>query len=125
MKIYALVALGGFIGAISRYALSSYIQSKHQSPFPHGTFIINLTGSFLLGFLFRRYNVHSEMFLLLGTGFLGAYTTFSTFEFESIELIRKEKVLISVLYLTASVVLGVILAYLGYLLGSFLSFKHV
>ncbi|SHJ93377.1 fluoride efflux transporter CrcB [Desulforamulus aeronauticus] len=120
MKIYVLLAIGGFIGAISRYALSSFIQSKHNSPFPYGTFIINLTGSFLLGFLFRRHNLHPEMFLLLGTGFLGAYTTFSTFEFESIELIKKEKVVISVLYLTVSVVLGVILAYLGYLLGAFL-----
>lgn len=118
MKILALVAIGGFCGAISRYALSNFIQSRHKNPFPYGTFVINLTGSFLLGILFGKHTLQPEIFFLLGTGFMGAYTTFSTFEFESIELIRKEKIIVSIIYLVLSVVLGIILAYLGYLLSS-------
>ena len=117
MKIYLLVAIGGLFGAISRFALSAFIQSKHNRQFPYATFIINLTGSFFLGFLFGRHSLKPEFFFLLGTGFMGAYTTFSTFEFESIELIRKERLLLSITYLISSVIIGVFLAYLGYLIG--------
>ncbi len=117
MKIYLLIAIGGLFGAISRFALSAFIQSKHNRRFPYATFIINLTGSFLLGFLFGRHNLRPEFFFLFGTGFMGAYTTFSTFEFESMELIRKEKLLLAISYLVFSVIIGVFLAYLGYLIG--------
>jgi len=118
IKIYVLVAMGGFFGAICRYAVSNLVQSKHNSPFPYGTFIINLTGSFLLGFLFGTHNtLEPEIFFLFGTGFLGAYTTFSTFQFESIELIRKKRRLLSLTYMVLSVVFGIFLAYLGYLMG--------
>lgn len=119
MTILILVGIGGFLGAIARYALANFIQSKHKSSFPYGTYIINLTGSFLLGVLFGKSNLSPEMFFLFGTGFMGAFTTFSTFEFESIELIRKGKVIISLTYQVLSIVLGIALAFLGYLLGTF------
>lgn len=117
MKVFLLVATGGFLGAISRFALNNFIQSRHQRAFPSGTFTINITGSFLLGLLFGLQQLPQEFFFLLGTGFMGAYTTFSTFEMEAVELMRKKEALIALLYLSASVILGVILAYGGYLLG--------
>lgn len=117
MKVFLLVAAGGFLGAMSRFGLNNYIQSKHKSPFPFGTFIINISGSFLLGLLFGYKQLPREIFFLLGTGFMGAYTTFSTFELEAVELMRKKEMVTSLLYLVASVVIGVILAYGGYAIG--------
>ncbi len=118
MKLYLLVALGGFLGAICRYSLSGFIQSKHNSSFPFGTFIVNLIGSFVLGFLFVRHICQPEIILLFGVGFTGAYTTFSTFQLESVELIRKKKLIMALSYINVSVVLGVFLAYLGSWVGS-------
>ncbi|GAB6181791.1 fluoride efflux transporter CrcB [Desulfotomaculum defluvii] len=117
MNVFLLVAVGGFLGAMSRFGLNNYIQSKHNKPFPFGTFTINITGSFLLGLLFGYKQLPSEMFFLLGTGFMGAFTTFSTFELEAVELMRKKEAVTSLLYLVVSVVVGVILAYGGFIIG--------
>lgn len=117
MKSFLLVAAGGFFGAICRFGINNFIQSKHNKPFPWGTFIINITGSFLLGLLFGYKELPTDIFLLFGTGFMGAYTTFSTFELEAVELLRKKQVITSLLYLTASVLVGITLAYTGYITG--------
>lgn len=117
MKAFLLVAAGGFFGAISRYGLNNFIQFKHDKPFPFGTFIINITGSLLLGLLFGIGQLPQEIFLLIGTGFMGAFTTFSTFEREAMELIHKKETFASLVYLVSSVVIGVILAYIGYIIG--------
>ncbi|SHE91355.1 fluoride efflux transporter CrcB [Desulforamulus putei] len=114
MKLIILVAVGGFLGAISRFVIANFVQSKHKTPFPFGTFTVNLLGSFLLGILFGRHRLAPELFFLLGTGFMGSFTTFSTFELEAVELIRKEKVWVSLTYLLVSTVLGVALALAGY-----------
>ena len=117
MDILLLVATGGFFGAVSRFSLGSFVQSKHSTPFPFGTFVINLTGSFLLGILFAQNTMHPLVFFFFGTGFMGSYTTFSTFQLESNELIRKNKILLCLVYLLSSALLGILFAYLGYRVG--------
>ena len=82
------VALGGGFGAVMRYILGSCIQNGFASEFPFGTLFVNTTGSFLIGFLFYffgRHNLPEELKLFLMTGFLGAYTTFSTYSLETVK----------------------------------------
>jgi CrcB protein len=85
---YLLVGLGGFIGANARFVVARLVGAMFETRFPLGTFVINVSGSFLLGVLgtlvAQRVMPNSEaMRLALGVGFLGAFTTFSTFEFET------------------------------------------
>src|SRR6185295_13365844 len=89
---YLLVGLGGFIGANARLVVARLVGALFETRFPMGTFVINISGSFLLGVLGAlvadRVTPNSEALrLALGVGFLGAFTTFSTFEFESHALI--------------------------------------
>ena len=85
---YLLVGVGGFIGANTRFVVARLVGAMFETRFPLGTFIINVSGSFLLGLLgtvvAQKVMPNSEpMRLALGVGFLGAFTTFSTFEFET------------------------------------------
>jgi CrcB protein len=82
---YLLVGVGGFIGANARFVVARLVGALFETRFPLGTFVINISGSFLLGILVaQKVMPNSEsMRLALGVGFLGAYTTFSTFEFET------------------------------------------
>jgi CrcB protein len=85
---YLLVGLGGFIGANARFVVARLVGALFETRFPLGTFVINISGSFLLGVLgtivAQKLMLNSEaMRLALGVGFLGAFTTFSTFEFET------------------------------------------
>lgn len=85
---YLLVGVGGFIGANARFVVARIVGAMFETKFPLGTFVINVSGSFLLGILGTilalKVMPNSEsMRLALGVGFLGAYTTFSTFEFET------------------------------------------
>ena len=84
------VALGSAVGGVTRFLLSSLIQARLPSAFPLGTFVINVTGSFLVAFLMRYAlatpAVSAEVRALLTTGFCGGYTTFSTFSYEAVKL---------------------------------------
>jgi CrcB protein len=85
---YLLVGVGGFLGAITRYVTARWVGAMVDARFPLGTFLINISGSFLLGLLggvlAGRLVPHSDhLRLALGIGFLGAFTTFSTFEYET------------------------------------------
>ncbi|ADL07221.1 fluoride efflux transporter CrcB [Thermosediminibacter oceani] len=111
-----LVGVGGIIGAISRFVLGKWITSKASSAFPFGTWIINISGSFILGILAVLHfnNAISEgLWLLFCTGFLGAYTTFSTFGYETILMLQKKDTRNAVIYISTSVLLGVIFAWIG------------
>ncbi len=109
MKILA-VGIGGAFGAIARYLVSvSPLQSVFQN-FPFPTFIINITGSFLIGFLVillaDKFTINENLRSALIVGFLGAFTTFSTFELEIFGLIRERYFVTAFIYLFLSVLVG-------------------
>ncbi|GIN38046.1 putative fluoride ion transporter CrcB 2 [Heyndrickxia oleronia] len=110
------VAFGGFFGAITRYSISQWMKKRKPTSFPLATFIINLMGSFLLGFIYGT-ETGGLPLLLLGTGFMGAFTTFSTFKLENIQLIVNKKWNTQVIYLVFSYLLGISLAFLGVIIG--------
>lgn len=112
-----IVGLGGSLGAIARYTLGGWAQRKFGIGFPYGTFFINVSGSFLLGLfatLALRSAWNEQWRLFLAIGFLGAYTTFSTFEYETLMLIAEgRQYRTAALYLLGSVIVGLFAAYLG------------
>jgi CrcB protein len=115
MSQMLLVGAGGFFGAICRFLLSQ----KWNRPLPHfpyGTLMVNLVGAFLLGMLVGS-ALSKEWLLLFGTGFLGAFTTFSTFSWESLQLIQHKEWWKLFWYLTLTYTLGILFALLGFLAG--------
>ena len=110
-----LIGLGGFLGAITRYLMTVYF-SKFKL-FPLATFIINISGSFLMGILAGNERLSVSISLFIGTGFLGAYTTFSTMNFELFSLKQSRRHFLFILYLVSSYCLGLLSAGIGYLIG--------
>ena len=106
------VALGAALGAPLRYVADRALQGRHDSPFPWGTFAVNVSGSAVLGFLIAL-PVSAAAQAFLGTGFCGALTTYSTFGYETITLYRSGARTLSVLYVIASVLAGLGAAYCG------------
>lgn len=108
------VAIGGFFGAICRFLLSRKLQGA--AGFPFGTFIVNLSGAFLLGLLVGI-QPHGHIYSLLGVGFMGAFTTFSTFmlESEQLRIIGKDKFFY--IYVVLSLAFGLGLLFLGLMIG--------
>lgn len=120
---YLLLIIGGIAGALSRFHGARILQARLGSTFPFGTFVINLTGSFVLGLLGGWLAVHpvswgQSISLLLGTGFCGAYTTFSSFSFETVQLWRAGSPGRALANLLSQPVLGLCLAWLGLVLGT-------
>jgi CrcB protein len=111
------VALGGASGAVTRYLINVSPLGTFLQPFPFHTFLINITGSFLIGFLLAKVETNETMKLLLLTGFLGAYTTFSTFELETFTLMRERNLLVAILYVGLSFAVGFVGVALGIFLG--------
>jgi CrcB protein len=107
---YLAVAAGGAAGAMLRYFLGGTLLSRTAAPFPTATFIINITGSFILGFFLtivtERINVSPHLRLAVAVGFVGAYTTFSTFEYETARLIEEKFLLQAFLYVVLSFTVG-------------------
>jgi CrcB protein len=118
---YVWVGLGGFLGANARFLVGRASAAIFGLTFPFGTLIINLTGSFLLG-LFATLATHrwatfaQEIRFIVSIGFIGAYTTFSTFEYESHSLFQDGKWLTATIYIVASIVVGLLAVRLGILL---------
>ncbi len=120
MRSYLLVALGGAVGALSRFSFSGWVTSQIPGwSFPLPTFLVNVLGCFIAGALTgsaERWNFLSpELRLLLFTGILGGFTTFSAFSLESILLFKKGELFVALLYILLSVVVG-LLAFAGGLL---------
>ena len=118
------MGLAGALGALARYLFSRYVAAHTRALFPLGTFLINLSGSFLIGLVAGLVNQHlfsPSLQLILATGFLGGYTTFSTMSWESVQLARGGTMRLSLLYLGGSLLLGLFAAWLGLLIGGWLS----
>jgi fluoride exporter len=109
-----LVALGAAVGAPLRYLTDRAIQARHDSVFPWGTLTVNVAGSLLLGFL-TGLPAGSAVAALLGTGFCGALTTYSTFSYETLRLARTGARFYAAANVVASVVAGLGAAALGFL----------
>ncbi|MBZ5594608.1 MAG: fluoride efflux transporter CrcB [Acidobacteriia bacterium] len=124
MDRYLVVLAGAGLGGLARYVAGTWIMAKYGGRFPLGTFIINITGSFLIGVLMalftERLQPHPNWRLFLVVGILGGYTTFSSFEYETYQAVRDGARWMGMLYLTGSVALG----YLGVWLGALLALRR-
>jgi fluoride exporter len=112
-----MVLIGGAVGSLTRYVAGTAIMTRFGGRFPLGTFVINVTGSFLIGFIMtlltERLQPHPNWRLLLVVGFLGGYTTFSSLQWESLGLVKDGGRWLGLLNLTGSVVLGYLAVWLG------------
>ena len=118
-----LIGVAGALGALTRYLLSRFVAERVPSQFPLGTLLINISGSFLIGLIagLVGHNVVSPALqLVLATGFLGGYTTFSTMHWEGTQLIRGGNAMQGLLYLGGTFALGIPIAALGLMLGRWL-----
>ncbi|MFJ7280571.1 fluoride efflux transporter CrcB [Kitasatospora sp. NPDC098663] len=112
-----MVFLGGILGAPLRYLMDKTVQARHDSVFPWGTFLINVSGAFILGALTGATHAHglpSNAMLLLGTGICGALTTFSTFTFETVRLLEDGSLAEAGLNAIGSLATGLTAAFAGY-----------
>ncbi len=119
-ELLLVVAAGGFVGAPSRYLMDRTVNGRTESEMPWGTMVVNLSGSLVLGFLTGLalgHHLGSVPKALLGTGFCGAYTTFSTFTFETLRLIADGELLQATANVLVSVVIGLLGAAAGVALG--------
>ena len=117
IKNFLIVGLGGAGGSMLRYAVQKFFQVQSTVTFPTGTLLVNIAGCFLIGILWslvsRSFTWNDEMKLLLMTGFCGGFTTFSAFTLEGIGLLKENRTLLFVIYLTASVVGGLLATFIG------------
>lgn len=105
-----LIIVGAMIGAPTRYLTDRYVQSRHESAFPWGTFAVNVVGSFTLGFLTAAAAHHGLPKLVIafaGTGFCGALTTYSTFSYETVRLLEDRSRFYALANVIASIVAGI------------------
>ncbi|NLK01334.1 MAG: fluoride efflux transporter CrcB [Clostridia bacterium] len=121
---YLAVAVGGMVGALARYVLTGWVIKINESPFPYGTMIVNLVGSFLLGFsatlLMDRFQGHPYLGPLITVGILGSFTTFSTFQYESWQLIKTGMVHLALVNFFGSITLGLAVLWIGVTLARWL-----
>ena len=114
------IGVAGFFGAIARYGVAGLV-SRPDEGFPWGTFVVNVSGSLILGFLVALFShrvvVHPDLRVAVTVGFIGAYTTFSTFALETFEFAETRSVLLGGVNVVASVVAGIVAVWLGTLAG--------
>jgi fluoride exporter len=119
---YAMVGIGGCLGSILRFWLGSYIGERMGTRFPYGTFVINVTGSFLIGLVFALLTVRTTWSpnwrYLIPIGFIGGYTTFSSFEIETLRAVQDGQLGTGILYVVLSVVAGFVAVWGGVVAGN-------
>ncbi|HEY1008820.1 MAG: fluoride efflux transporter CrcB [Daejeonella sp.] len=121
MRIVLLIGIGSFIGGIARYLLSQLIQNKALVTFPYGTLAVNIVGCFLIGIVYgvaERSGLSNEWRLFIATGILGGFTTFSAFSYESINLMRDGQAGAALVYIAASIMLGLAATFIGLSVGA-------
>lgn len=115
-KIF-LLAIGGSLGTLARYGLSSFVQQAHGGPFPLGTLLVNVIGCFIIGFLMETFQARrwgsQEVRGFMTVGFVGAFTTFSTFSYETNSLFRGGQWRMGTANMAASIILGLAAIELG------------
>ena len=118
---YLVIGMGGALGANARYLVANWAAQRLGTVFPYGTFIINVSGSFALGFflafLQERILIPPHYRLFFAVGFLGAYTTFSTFTYESLRLFQDGSTFLGLANILGSTVVGLLAVVLGFVLG--------
>ena len=116
MKILLAIGFGSFLGGISRYLLTIFVQNKFLSVFPYGTLAVNIIGCFLIGIVYglsARGNINIEWRLFLATGFLGGFTTFSSFSNDTVSLLRDAQYWQAFSYVALSVIVGLVATFGG------------
>ena len=117
MNRYLLIAIGAALGANARYLVAVWAANRFGADFPYGTLLANISGSFILGFLFslatERLSLSPEMRLLLAVGFLGSFTTFSSYAVESMNLWRDAGLWRGLLNIAGNNLVGLLAALLG------------
>ncbi|MGE5421383.1 MAG: fluoride efflux transporter CrcB [Chloroflexota bacterium] len=117
LKTLFFVGAGGFLGSISRFLASRFIQNNVESAFPYGTFFVNITGCFLIGVIYgfseKTPSFPAGWKLFLTAGFCGGFTTFSTFANENLALLRDGDIFQFMLYTVLSVILGISATFFG------------
>ncbi|HVJ09137.1 MAG TPA: fluoride efflux transporter CrcB [Acidisarcina sp.] len=125
MSKYLWVGIGGFAGSIARYALGVWVYSRMGTRFPYGTFVINISGCFLIGAILTvldaRIGLSPAWRLAIPIGFIGAYTTFSTFEYETIRLAQAGETQLALLNIALSTVVGYFAVWIGVMVGRVLA----
>jgi fluoride exporter len=120
LQNYLYIAAGGALGSLARYWIGSAVANRMGTKFPYGTFIVNITACLILGFfltlLGKRPGVGPEWRFLIPIGFVGAYSTFSTFEWETFSNLQTGAFLIAALYVVLSCFLGLVAVWCGVLL---------
>lgn len=120
IKTLLLVGTGGFLGSVSRFLASRFMQNYFPSAFPFGTFFVNISGCFLIGLIYgfseRSSLLTSGWKLFLAVGFCGGFTTFSTFANENLALLRDGEFFNFILYTGLSVFIGIAATFLGVLI---------
>jgi len=117
LKTLLIIGSGSFIGGVARYIVSRFIQNGVISSFPFGTIVVNIIGCFLIGLIYgiseRGNMMNAEWRIFLTVGFCGGFTTFSTFAYENVSLLRDGNFFLFALYTSLSVFLGLLATYLG------------
>ena len=117
MTKYLMVAMGGAVGSVLRFWVGGSVADRLGTRFPFGTFAVNCTGSFLIGLVIaliaQRANVNPNWRYLIGVGFIGGYTTFSAFEYETFQSMQEGKMLVASLNVILSVAIGLFCVWLG------------
>jgi fluoride exporter len=125
LQKYLLIALGGALGSITRFWVGTNVADRMGTKFPYGTFVINLTACLIIGFflpfLGRRAGIDPAWRFLIPVGFIGAYSTFSTFEWETFSNLQSGAFFIAALYVGLSVILGLVAVWCGSLIAKAVS----
>ena len=125
MQKYFFIALGGALGTVARYWVGSAVANRLGAKFPYGTFAINISACILIGFsltyLGKRADLSPAWRFLIPTGFVGAYSTFSTYEWETLSSLRAGAIPLAALYSIGSLVLGLVAAWGGAMLAEAIS----